>query len=148
MVEQDTIDGKEAMSVPVIPNHPIGVYLCCAIRATRAKRSFFILRGRGVSEHLTRRSLVEACFDSAPPNGFEHPRRAEPRNVSGELRHVKADPNMALSAKVVNFVRFHIVNKVAQLPPVIQVPVMQEKLVLGIMGIRVDMINSICIKGT
>jgi hypothetical protein len=54
---------------------------------------------------------------------------------------------MSLGAKVVNLIRLHIIDQVAQLAAVAQVSVVQEESAPRVVRIGIDMLNSIRIEG-
>jgi hypothetical protein len=53
---------------------------------------------------------------------------------------------VALSPEMVNFVRLHIINEIAQLASVIQIAVIEEKSSVRVVGVSVNMIKSIGIE--
>ena len=52
MVEQDAVDGEQAVSVAIVARHPVGVDLRCCIRRARVEQRVLVLWGWGRSEHL------------------------------------------------------------------------------------------------
>lgn len=54
---------------------------------------------------------------------------------------------MRLGPKMIDLVRLYVVNQVCQLLPVGQISIMQEKPCAGLMGILIDMVNSVGIEG-
>jgi len=104
-------------------------------------------RGSG-AEHLRGARLVELCFYPTPTDCLQDPGSTQTGNIPSVFRHVKAHPDVALCAEMIDLIRFYVVNQVCQLLPVGQIPIMQEKPCAGLMGILIDMIDPVGIEDT
>jgi len=73
MVEENPINRKHAVSLPVIAHHPIGIELGRSIGAAGLQGSVFILRRRRIPEEFTGGSLIKSDFDAAATDSFQKP---------------------------------------------------------------------------
>src|ERR1043166_2467839 len=115
MVEQKPVTDEQIVAISIIDGHPIGIDLRCCIGALRMKSSILILRRRRAAKHFAAGRLIKASFYPAAANRLQQASCAQTRDVARILRHIKTDPNVALSAKIINLVRLDIVDKMSQL---------------------------------
>ena len=112
MVEQDTIAGKQVISLAVITRHPIGIYFGGRVRAARLKRGVFVLGRFGPAVHFAGRGLIEAALDPALAHRFKNADGAHAGYIAGIFGHIETHAHMALRGQVVDFIRADIVDDV------------------------------------
>ncbi len=112
MIEKDTIAGKKVVALSVIDRHPEGMHFSYGIRAPGMERGVLILGWWCIAEHLAAGCLVEFGFYAAPPYSFQDSGSAQGGDIAGILRHVKANPHLALGSQMVNFIRIDIIEQV------------------------------------
>ena len=86
----------------------VGKNLGRAVGDGGVKRRKFLLRSfRNIPEHFTGTGLIKFCLDFIVPYRVQKPQSAERGNIGGKFRDFKTDLNVALRAKVVNFIRLN-----------------------------------------
>ena len=147
MVKEDPVTGEEVVSLPVVYRNPVRINLGRRIGTPRIERGLFILRrGRG-AEHLGGGCLVKLCLYAASSDGLKNPHCAKGCNIAGILRDLKTDHDMTLGAKVIDLVRFDIVDDLRHLPRVGEVSIMEKESCPCLMGIDIDVIDPPRVKG-
>ena len=147
MVEQDAVDREEAVAFPVVARHPVGIELGRGIGAPGTHGGRFILGRRGGAKQFAGRGLVKPGLDAAAADGLQEPGDPQAGHIPGIFGHVEADPHMALGGQVIDFVRLDIVDQMAELPGVAQIPIMQKKPGPCFMGVHVQVVNAPGIEG-
>src|SRR5437588_735776 len=146
MVEQDPIAGEQLVPISIRCDHPVCIHLGYRIRAPWVERGLLVLGGRSASEHLTARCLIEPRVDAAPAQRFKDTRCPQPRHISCVLRHIEAHLDMALRAKVVNFIRSHVIDQAHQLFKVCKITIVSHQPPVGLMRILIHVVNPLRIK--
>jgi hypothetical protein len=79
-------------------------------------------------------------------DGLKKPDSANTCRVCGVLGFVKRDSNVRLGGQVVDLVGLDFCQKCHKSGPIAEVPVVQEKLCLGIVRVHVEVINARSVK--
>src|SRR5215813_8967336 len=107
VIEQDAVAGMEAIAFAVIYRGPVGKNLGYTIRTARPERRLFRLRDLlRFAVHLAARGLVKTGADSCFANGFQNANRSDAGDVGGVFGNIETDPDVALRAEMINFIRF------------------------------------------
>ena len=146
VVEQDTVAGEELMAFAINARHPVGINLCYSVGAARLKRSGFALRGRRGAKHFRARSLVKSSFAAAAANRLKKACGSRASNIAGVFRHIETDTHVALRSEMVNLVGSVTIDQIQEPLAAGEVPVMKEELGSRLIGIFVDVVNSLSMK--
>ena len=147
MIEKDSVAGEQTVSFTIIYRHPVRVDLGRRIGAAWLERRMLALRTWRVAVHFAARRLVEPRLNSGFANGFEQPYCSQPGDFGRILRHVETDANVALSAKVVDFVRFHGPDDLVQRACIVQVAIDQPHPGARIMRVLINVVDPSRIEG-
>ena len=79
-------------------------------------------------------------------DGLQQPEHPKPGDVHGEFRDLETDLDMALGAQVVDLVRFHPIEDLAQGTHIGQVPIVQKEMGIG-MGPHMEVIDPFPVEG-
>src|SRR6266404_7263828 len=104
MIEQDSIAGKQAMSLSIVHRHPMSIELRRSIRTAGIERSCFVLRWRRRPEHLAARSVVKLCLNTCFADRFQYPDGPESGDVACILGYIEADAHMTLRAEMIDLI--------------------------------------------
>ena len=142
MIEQDAARGVETITLPVNPGYRMRVNLGRGVRASRLKHGRFALRRWSGAKHFRTRCLIKPGLRPAAADGFEQPHRAEASDVTCVFGNIEADFHMALCCEMVQLVRCKAVDQIQNPLGGRQVPMMQEELHIGMVGILVDVVDA------
>ena len=121
----------------VVDRLPEAVDLGAGVGAAGVERRRLRLRRLDhLAEHLAAAGLVEAGGQAGVADGLQQVDRAQRVALDGVDRLVEAHPHVRLGAEVVDFVRLHAGQDLAQAGAVHQVAVVQEQ--AGVGAVRVD----------
>ena len=81
------------------------------------------------------------------PDSLDETKRAQSDDVGRVLRLLKRDFHMRLSAQVVYLIRLNFLQNTSEPSPVSQIPIMEKEMGSKIMGVLIEMVNSVGIKG-
>src|SRR5712691_8942227 len=148
VVKQNTVARTKAVALAIIDRRPVGKNFRHPVGAARPERRFFRLRHfLRFAKHFAARSLIKARPDSRFPNGFENPDRANAGDVGGVLGDVETDPDMALRAEMINFVRLQLIEQLYQVHGIAQVAEMQKQAHTIDMRIGIKVIDARGVEG-
>ncbi len=147
MIEENAVHREQAVSFPVVADHPVGIQFGHRIGTPGQHGCIFILGRGGRAIELTRRSLVKTRLNAAAANGLQQPGRPQAANVPGGFRHVETHPHVTLGCQVINLVRLQIVDHMAEQPGVGHVPVVQEQPHSDLTGVHIEMLDAPGIEG-
>ncbi len=148
MVKKNPVYCKQVIPFTIILDHPIGVDLCSCVGASGSERSELVLRGWRIPEHLAARGLVESGFDPASSDGLQETCCPQAGHVSREFWCVKAHAHVALGSQVIDFIGTNVIDQLRHLSGIRQIPIVQEQLRLWIVGVNVEVVNTIRVEGT
>ena len=132
MVEQDAVAGEDAVSVPVLPDHPEAVLFCHSVGGIGMEGRILVL---GHLFHLAVQfgsgGLVHPAglVQSGVVHRFQDPQHTQGIHVSGVFCRLKGNLHMALCRQVVDFIRLHASDDPADAGGVGQVALMDHQLV-------------------
>src|SRR2546428_8453154 len=109
MIKENAVARKHAVGLAVVHSDVIRVCFCASVGRTWMKRCRFglgLLPGFAVE--LGRRCLIKSRANTGLTNRFEKTDGAEPRYLASVFGNVKADANMGLRAKIIDFIRLHL----------------------------------------
>jgi hypothetical protein len=112
VIEEDAVADEYFVSLTVIPHDVIGVHLGGGVGTLGLKERCLALGRWSSSEHLAGGGLLKFRLNAGLADRLQKPQRAQSCHISRVLRHFEAHPYMALGAKVINFIRFDIVDQV------------------------------------
>ena len=148
VVEQDAVDGEEAVRLAVVDRHPVGVDLRGGVRAARVERRRLVLGHLlRAAEHLRGRRLVDPRPDLQLADRLEQAHGAEAGDLARVLRHVEGDLDVALRAEVVDLVRVDQAQRAVERGRVGQVPVVQDQPPAGGVRVLVDVVDPPGVEG-
>ena len=144
VVEQDPVRCEYAVTLPVIPRHPVCKDLGSRVRAARLEGGDLALRRGRAAEHLTGRCLVEAGLDPALADRLQYADRAQSSNVRSVFGHVEAHAHVRLRRQVIDLLRLDAVDQFQHISRGGNIPIMQMQVrpVLH-MRIFIDMIDAV-----
>ena len=125
MIEQNAIGREHAVSIAVVPHHPICVDLRACIWAPWLEGRNLALRRPRRAEHLGAGRLVELDWKLAPADDLEEPRRAQSGHVARVRGRVEAHPHVALGAEVIHLIWLDVVDDIRYLFRIRQIAVME-----------------------
>ena len=105
VVEEDAAAGEHLVRLAVVDGHPVRVELGDPVGTAWMKRCLLVLRRRRQAEHFGGGRLVEPGGAAGSTNRLQQPGGAQPVGVSGVLRLVEGDVDLALGRQVVDLVR-------------------------------------------
>ena len=142
VVEQDAVDGEQAVGLAVVARHPVGVDLRRAVGRAGVEGRVLVLRRRRGAEHLRRRRLVEAGRHVGGADGLQQPGGAKAGDVAGELGLVETHPHVRLRRQVVDLRGVDRLQQRHQPRAVGQVAVVQEQPGLRVVRVTVKVVDA------
>ena len=112
VVKQDTIGSEHFVTFAVISRHPIGIYLGSSIGAAWFKGGQLVLGWLSTTEHFTCGCLIEPFWKTRTPDSFKNADCTKTIHITCIFGHIKTNPHVTLSSKIVNLIRFDIENHV------------------------------------
>ena len=134
MIEQQAVARKHSICFAVIHRSPMSKKLCHGIGRSRVKRRALPLRRfPDQTEEFRGRCLIKpgSRFQAQEPDGFKNSQRAERVDIGGIFRSLEAHSNVALSAEVIDFVRFNLTDDPREVRAIRQISVMQTQIGSG-----------------
>ena len=105
VVEQDPVDRKYPVRLPVIPRDVVGKCLGTAVGAAGVEGGGFLLRGfDDLAEQFRGRRLVEPRLQIELPDCFQNSQRPQAGHLSGVFGAFEADVDMRLGSEVVHLI--------------------------------------------
>ena len=145
MVEQNAVAGIYAVGLAVVHRDPVGVKLCHPVWAARIKGCGFLLRNLlHQAVELTGACLINASFgcEAQDPNRLEDAKSAEGVRIGGVFRRLKTNGYMALSTKVVDLIRLHLLDDSNQVGTIGKIAIVEHKPRIAFMRVLVEVIDS------
>lgn len=148
VVKKNPVTGVETVSFAVIHRGPIGRDFSDGIGAARVEGGAFAL-GSFVdfAVYLAGGGLVKARLQARAPNGFQQAEGAGGVNIHRVLRIIEADANVALGAKVIEFVGFDINDQACEGGGISEVAVVKEKTSFAQLWVGPDIIETSAVEG-
>src|SRR5437867_3279363 len=140
MIEQDSIAGKQAMSLSIVHRHPMSIELRRSIRTAGIERSCFVLRWRRRPEHLATRSVVKLCLNACFADRFQYADGPESGDVACVLGYIETHPHVTLRAEMIDFIGLDRSNNPVQGTAVVEISMDQDQALIGFMRILVNMV--------
>src|SRR3989442_851143 len=148
MIEENAVARKHAIGLAVIHSDVIRVGLCASVGRAWMKRCRFSLRRlKGFAVKLGRRCLIKLRANPRLTNRFQETDGAEPRYLASVFGNVKADANMGLGAKIIDFIRLHLSEDGVERTRVVQISVDEMQARAFLMRVLIQMVDSVGIEG-
>ena len=133
MVEQDAVDGKHAVSIAVLLDHPETILLCDSVRRVGMERGGLTLGNLlDFAVQLRGRSLIHLAGlrQPADADSLQHTQNAQRVYIAGIFRRIEGNLDMALRSQIVDFIGFDFAHQTDQTRRIGQVSVVQGNRVL------------------